>query len=447
MASVRPHPFCFPRPSSPSFAVMLFIVMMMAAGCGDDSARSITAPSDAVIQINIAQPFIVANATMQIALVLQRMDSSPVDDGTEVSLSVTAGSLTQQTVQTVNGTATVNYQASSEAGTATLTVRSGGASATIALTVVSAAVRSVAVTAGPTVLPPGGGETDITATVTGTGGTPVVGVPVRFETSAGTAGVTDTTSDSAGVARTTVSTTVAAMVRAIVEGLAPAEVLVRIQAILSVAMAASSTAVTEGDSVTFNIAATSSDGAAATGTLTVDLGDGRSVTVIDFLSTTTVTETYSSAGSYTVTAQLVSDDGSIGTANVALSVAPRPILSVTLSASPTTLQVDETVVFTVGGTSTVGASATGVGAAATGTLVLDYGDGTSTIVGFEDSTTTTKTYSAAGTYTVNAELTATDGRVANATLSLTIDEAPTPTPPPTPPPALGPVGTKSISAR
>ena len=179
---------------------------------------------------------------------------------------------------------------------------------------------------------------------------------------------------------------------------------------------------TESDSVTFNIAASSSDGAAATGTLTVDLGDGRSVTVTDFLSTATVT--YSSAGSYTVTAQLVSDDGSTGTANVALSVAPRPILSATFSASPTSPQVDETVVFTVGGTSTVGASATGVGAAATGTLVLDYGDGTSTTVGFEDSATTTKAYSAAGTYTANAELTATDGRVANATLSLTIDEAP-----------------------
>ena len=158
MVSVCPHPFCFRRPSSSSFAVISFIVMVMAAGCGGDSACSITAPSDAVIQINVAQPFIVANATMQITLVLQRIDSSPVDDGTEVSPSVTAGSLTQQTVQTVNGTVAVNYQAGPEAGTATLTVRSGGASATIALTVVSAAVSSVAVTASPRALPPGGGE-------------------------------------------------------------------------------------------------------------------------------------------------------------------------------------------------------------------------------------------------------------------------------------------------
>ena len=462
--------------------VPLVVLILMAVGCALDS-RSITAPSDAIIEVAFAEPLIAVNSTMNVTVRVQRLDASPVEDGTEIQLAVTAGSLDQENVRTTNGVATVSYQAGPVPGDVRLSAQSGGASVEVPVTVVSGPETDVSDEARPSVLPPGGGEGDSDATVIGPDGESAAVVPAPFEIAEGGATVSTPVSEPIGAeALIGVQAALNVKISASAERITPGDavdftveatgkggkraagrlsmdfgdgrgttmgdfrnratltrvyrstgryrvvadlaaddgltakayliVLVKTKPVLSMKLSASPSQPTAGDVVAFSIEAARVDGKRTAGRLSMDFGDGRSMTMGDFLARAILKRTYPDAGTYTVTAQLVSDDDTTATAELVLTV-KVPILSVTMSASPSNPVAGGAVSFTVAATSSDGK-------VVVGKLTMDYGDGSTKKVAFRLSETTSRVYSQAGTYPVSASLAHSDGRVGEASLVVTV---------------------------
>ncbi len=163
-----------------------------------------------------------------------------------------------------------------------------------------------------------------------------------------------------------------------------------------------------GESITFD--GTGSEFGGGVVTFAWDFGDGSTSTEED------PTYTYSAEGVYTVTLIVTDDEGDTDTCTTtatitALSVNAAPTLD--CSTLPTTGDVDEILTLQV------------VATDSDGTVVLyDWGFGD----GSGDTTTidsTQKAYSAAGTYTIQVEVTDDDGEAANCSQDITITDSTT----------------------
>jgi PKD repeat protein len=151
--------------------------------------------------------------------------------------------------------------------------------------------------------------------------------------------------------------------------------------------------------VTANTAGSSdSDGSIAS--VTIDFGDGTVVTAAG------ATHTYSTVGTYTVTATVKDNLGATASAKSTVTVTTNRPPAVTLSVQPATGQAPLPVSASTSGTTD-----------SDGTVVdtkIDFGDGTVVSGGIA-----THTYQTAGTFTVTA--TATDERGASASVSATVN--------------------------
>ncbi|MGE3845047.1 MAG: Ig-like domain-containing protein, partial [Vicinamibacterales bacterium] len=216
-----------------SFRVILVFVIAaaVAAGCSVEK-ETILAPTDAFMTLRSDAQFVPANATATISAELKKIDGTPAPDGTEIVIQATAGTLDQQKLRVKNGTATATFRAGATTGTVRITASSGAINAELSLRVGSAPPGNLSIVPAATVLPSGGGETDIIATVSSPTGALVVGAPVSFSTTSGTVSADDVTTNDRGEARTTLRTSATATVSASVLGLsASTTVRVRIPAV------------------------------------------------------------------------------------------------------------------------------------------------------------------------------------------------------------------------
>ena len=144
---------------------------------------------------------------------------TPVQNGTLVSFTTTIGRIEPSEARTNNGQVRVRFISSGQSGTATITAFSGGASGKLEnLKVGSAGVERVLISASPQTLGPSGGASTISARVEDVSGTGMAGIAVTFSTDAGSLSSSSATTDSAGVAQTTLTTFRAAKVTANVAG-------------------------------------------------------------------------------------------------------------------------------------------------------------------------------------------------------------------------------------
>ena len=278
---------------------------------------------------------------------------TPVQNGTLVSFTTTIGHIEPSEARTNNGQVRVKFISSGQSGTATITAFSGGASGKLEnLKVGSAGVERVLVSASPQTLGPSGGTSTISARVEDTSGTGLAGVPVTFSTDAGSLSASSATTDSAGSAQTTLTTSRAAKVTANVAG-KTADVSITLNPRTGVTIAGPTTPVSAGQPATFTV------GVGATANIrdvTVNFGDGRQQSLGAISGSTTIQHTYAEADTYAVRATAIEASGFTEQVATSITVLPGQPPSVIITASPVSPRVNEPVIFTAtvsGATSTV----------------------------------------------------------------------------------------------
>jgi hypothetical protein len=247
----------------------------------------------------------------------------------------------------------VKFISNGQSGTATVTAFSGGASGKIEnLLVGSAAAERVLISASPQTLAPAGGSTQISARVEDTSGAGVSGVPVTFTTNAGTLSTGSATTDESGTARTTLTTTRESTVTANVAG-KTAEITIGLNPRTGVTITGPTNNVSAGQPATFTVGVS---GTANVRDVTVDFGDGTRRSLGALSGNSTISRTYSTAGSYAVTATATEASGFTETVSTAVTVLPAQPPGVIITPSTTTPTRNQVVTLTAtvsGATSTI----------------------------------------------------------------------------------------------
>jgi large repetitive protein len=278
---------------------------------------------------------------------------TPVQNGTLVSFTTTIGRIEPSEARTSNGQVRVRFFSGNQSGTATITAFSGGASGKLEnLKVGAAAVERVTLSASPQTLPPGGGTSTITARVEDASGLGLSGIPVTFTTDNGSLNPPTATTDSNGVATTSLNAPRTAKVTANVAG-KTADVTVTLGPRTGITITAPTTQIAAGQPATFTVAVAAT---ANIQNVTVDFGDGRQQSLGAISGSTTVQHTYTEAGTYNVRATATDATGFTEQVATAMTVLPGQPPSVIITASNNNPSVGETVIFTAtasGATSTI----------------------------------------------------------------------------------------------
>ena len=274
---------------------------------------------------------------------------TPVQNGTLVSFTTTIGRIEPSEARTSNGQVRVRFFSGSQSGLATITAFSGGSSGKLEnLKVGAAGVERVIVSASPQSLPPGGGNSTISARVEDVSGTGLSGISVTFTTDNGTLTPPTATTDSLGVATTTLNAPRTAKVTASVAG-KTADVTVTLNPRTGVTISGPTTNISAGLPASFTI------GVGATANIrdvTVDFGDGRQQSLGAISGSTTIQHTYPEAGTFTVRATATDASGFSEQVSTAVTILPAQAPSVTIT-GPQTAKVNEAVTFTANVTGTV----------------------------------------------------------------------------------------------
>ena len=233
-------------------------------------------------------------------------------------------------------------------------------------------------------------------------------------------------------------TTQPATVRAELENGQNAELLVDLRAGVSVTLSSSPAQPIAGQTVTFTVSASQSDGTRPTGVVRVSYGDGGTrQQPID--GTATMSHVYAAAGSFVAEVELTAASGETATARSTVVVLPVPVtFAVAVASSPAQPTAGDAVTFTV-------TASRSDGAQATGSVRIDYGDGSTYQQPISGTATMSHTYAAAGSFTADVEFTATTGETATATRAVVIQAgASPPAPPPPAPTPPSPTGADEI---
>jgi large repetitive protein len=285
---------------------------------------------------------------------------TPVQNGTLVSFTTTIGRIEPSEARTTNGQVRVRFFPGNQSGTATITAFSGGASGKLEnLKVGSAAAERLIVSASPQTLPAGGGTATISARVEDVSGAGLPGIPVTFSADNGSLNPVSATTDSSGVATSTLTATNAssagarsAKVTASAAG-KTADVTISLSPRTGITITAPTTQVSAGQPATFTVAVGAN---ANIQNVTVDFGDGRQQSLGAISGSTTVQHTYASEGTYNVRATATDSSGFSEQVGTAMTVLPGQPPSVIITASNNNPSVGETVIFTAtasGATSTI----------------------------------------------------------------------------------------------
>jgi len=195
--------------------LLLIILFIFIYSC---KQVDFVAPSGATLNI-LANPNIVApnGGVSEITVIGQRASGAPLADGTTIYFTVNIGRVEPYKVETAGGIAKAKFISDSRSGKATVTASSGAAEAvSVDITVGTEGLGSIELQANPSVLPKGGGTSEITARVLDTTGSPMPNVPVIFSTTVGTlqsSGKAKYT-DKQGIAKDKLTTTLKATVTA-----------------------------------------------------------------------------------------------------------------------------------------------------------------------------------------------------------------------------------------
>jgi hypothetical protein len=268
---------------------------------------------------------------------------TPVHNGTVVTFTTTIGRIEPAEARTQNGQVRVKYFADGQSGTATITAFSGGASGKLEnLKVGSAGADHVLLTANPQALSCSGGTSQIAARVEDVSGVGLPAIQVTFTTTRGQLNPSTATTDAAGTATATLTTSQEAVVTANAAG-KTATATVTISPRTGISVTPPSGLVSAGVPTSFTVAVAST---ANISNVVLNLGDGTVRNLGPISGSTTVPHTYDEADTYTITATATDASGCNEQVSTAVTVLPGQPPSVVVTASDTTPIVGQTVTFT-----------------------------------------------------------------------------------------------------
>ncbi len=401
------------------------------------------APSGSTIVLTAGTNAVPTNTSADIIAHVLEPAGTPPHQGTHVTFTTTLGTIEPADATTdVNGRVIVKFLAGNANGTATITASSGGATTgtngSLRIAVGSAAVGRVIVNAEPATVPNTGGSTTITASVLDINGNALSSTPVSFTTTAGSLSGVLSSTNTNGVASTTLTTSQQATVTASVGAQAPpsgtgggtsgggtgggtstsagqasGSVTVNISAAPTVVITPPSTPPSVGVPVSFTFAVTvAAQNGSAVRSLTVNWGDGDSEQLGAVTGNAVAAHVYSATGTYRVTATVVDASGNTNTVSTTVTVVPVPRPSVIVTASPQTQFAGGTIRFTIQVT-----TAAGIGVQATS---INFGDGEIRQLGGATSITVEKEYATPGARTVTVTVLDTTGQTTEGTTRVSI---------------------------
>jgi len=334
---------------------------------------------------------------------------TPVHNGTVVSFVTTLGRIEPAEAKTTNGRATVRFYADAgQSGVATITAFSGGASQTLELPVGAAAGARIILTALPNTLPPGGGTTTLEARVEDQQGNGLGGIPVTFAATAGTLASRTATTDSHGVAGTSLSTSTASTVTASAGGAegtltATADITIGSQLVISITPPTGTIAVSTPATFAVRVTSSGSDTVILTDTV-IDFGEGEVPigTLVSGADAVSVVHVFASPGVATVTVSGLDSQGRTVSRSTQVGVTQ---LQASLTCSTPA----------AGGRTTTCAATVTPGTALVDHYEWDFGDG------FTPSTASANvqhTYGSAGTWIIQVRIVPVRGAPVTASVQL-----------------------------
>ncbi len=339
------------RSAAPLLAVLLLAVVVSC------EKVPLLAPTGSTITLTAATNVVSTTGTAEVIAQVLEASGTPPHSGTRITFTTTLGRVEPSEAETdASGRAIVKFVATGNSGTATIAALSGGASTgtngSLKLSVGTAAVGAVRVNANPATVSALGGSTTITANVLDVNGNVLPQVPVVFSSTAGAFSSAVVTTDTSGVAQTTLTTSQQATVTASVgaqagsstgstgsgtggtgstgsgtttttSGQASGSVTVNVTAVPTVVITPPSSSPSEGipAQFTFDVTVASSNGSAVR-SLRVDWGDGKTQDLGAVTGKATVSHTYTETGSYNVTATVTDATGNVSSVSTAVNVIP-----------------------------------------------------------------------------------------------------------------------------
>lgn len=395
------------------------------------------APAGSTITLTTAVTALPVNGTAPIYAQVIEPSGTPPHSGTQITFTTTLGTIQPANVETdSNGQAVVTFRAGSSNGTANITAISGGVSTSatgaIKIAVGTAGVGRVNLSANPTIVPPVGGTTTLTASVFDINGNPLPAAPVSFSTTAGTLDQVLVSTDQSGVATNRLTTANQATVTATVGatgstsgggtggggtgggtgGTTGGTTSSQTSATIQINVGGAPTLVITPPTTppgaglpaayTFAVTAATTNGCLVRD-LTVNWGDGQIQDLGGVTGSAVVQHAYASAGAYTIKATVTDSCGFTQTVSsgVSVIVTTNPTIIIT----PSVPTGSKTVTFTIQITPPTGVGITDV--------IISFGDGVRSDLGGATGTITVQhTYpnTANQTYTVTVAVTDTLGR-------------------------------------
>jgi len=306
--------------------VRIGLIVALALGGAACEKSQLVAPTESTVTITTASATVPLGGSTEVTAFVAESGGTPVQNGTTVRFSTNLGRVDPIEAQTKNGYAVATFSAGTVSGVAQVRATSGGAggsssetagspgSNVVEITVGGAATGTVAVTASPSSIPASGGTVTIIAIVLDDSGNRLANVPVTFSTDAGTLSSTLGTTDATGEARVQLTTTREAVVTARAGGQSGT---VTVTVNTSIQITASPAAGTTATTFVFTV--TPAQGVTPTD-VTIDFGDGQTISLGAITSATAVPHQYSTSGSKVVQATQINSDGSTARAVVVVSV-------------------------------------------------------------------------------------------------------------------------------
>lgn len=374
---------------------------LLSAAC---DKLPLLAPPSSTIRLSSASTNVQANGTTEIRATVLEPSGTPVQNGTTVTFTTNLGTVNPVDARTFNGVATVQFLGNGQSGKASVRAISGGAASDpLELSVGAAAAGRVTVSATPTAVPSTGGSTTVTAVVVDASGNPIGGVPVTFSTTAGSLSATVVNTDTAGVARTTLTTNQPASVTATAGGTTSTAASITLASRPTVSISATGSPF-EGGVTTLSITVTpAASGGAPIENVNVNYGDGTSDNLGSVSGPISVQHVYSDEGSYTPTVTATDSAGSSVTASTVIYVQP---LLVSITATQQSAKA-----FTF--TANVNPSGASIAS-----YTWSFGDGTSVT---ESDSTTSHTYATSGNKNVRVTARTSTGSAASGTTTVRAD--------------------------